>query len=329
MRDNAQGICWGLMDWIVASLMSAFFLGFYDLSTKHAVRDNAVLPVLFLANVCSSLVWLTLYAVDHFSHSAAQFSSVASQITLPSTSSFTLPAVLRVDDITWAQHLQIFLKSVIVSASWLCSYFALKHLPLSIAAPIRATGPMWTLFGALIVLGERPAWLEIVGVGITLASFLGLSLAGAREGVHFHKNQWIAWLLGGTLLGACSGLYDKFLMGHVGFRASTVQCWFSIYLALIFLPLAVGWKLRWWPRNTFQWRWSIVGISLALLVADFLYFDALRNPDALVSLVSSLRRGSTLVAFAGSVWLFKEANGRQKLPAVIGILAGIVLTIFG
>jgi bacterial/archaeal transporter family protein len=298
------------MPWIAASLMSALFLGFYDLSTKHAVRDNAVLPVLFFANVCSSAVWLVLLAVD------------ASAIS-------PLPAVLRVDDLTVVQHLQLLLKSTIVAASWLCSYFALKHLPLSLAAPVRATGPMWTLFGALIVLGERPTWVEFLGVGITLVSFLGLSLAGAREGVHFHKNQWIAWLLGGTLLGAVSGLYDKFLMARAGFTASTVQCWFSIYLALIFLPLAVGWKLRWWPRKEFHWRWSILGISFALLVADFLYFDALRNPEALVSLVSSLRRGSTLVAFAGSLWLFHESNGRQKLVPVLGIVTGIVLTVLG
>lgn len=299
------------MPWIAASLLSALFLGFYDLSTKHAVRDNAVLPVLFLANVCSSLVWLTLLAVDG------------------ATAGQCLPAALHVDNLTWGQHLQLLLKSAIVASSWLCSYFALKSLPLSIAAPIRATGPMWTLFGALLILGERPTWLEFLGVGITLASFFGLSLAGAKEGIHFHKNQWVAWLLGGTLLGAVSGLYDKFLMARAGFTASTVQCWFSIYLALIFLPLAVGWKLRWWPRNTFQWRWSILGVSVALLIADFLYFDALRNPDALVSLVSSLRRGSTLVAFAGSLWLFKEANGRQKIVPVLGIVTGIVLTVVG
>ena len=299
-----------MIPWIAASLLSALFLGLYDLSTKHAVRANAVLPVLFFANVCSTLVWLALLALDR---------SVVGG----------LPMALHVADLNGMQHLQLLLKSVIVACSWLCSYFALKHLPLSLASPIRATGPMWTLFGALLVLGERPTWLEMVGVCITLVSFIGLSLAGAREGIHFHKNKWIGWLLGGTLLGAVSGLYDKFLLGYCGFTASTVQCWFSIYLALIFLPLVIGWILRWWPRNEFHWRWSIVGISLALLVADFLYFDALRNPEALVSLVSSLRRGSTRVAFAGSLWLFRETNGRQKLPAVLGIVAGIVLTVLG
>ena len=108
-----------------------------------------------------------------------------------------------------------------------------------------------------------------------------------------------------------------------------MQCWFSIYLAALFLPLAVGWKLRWWPRHEFHWRWSILLVSAALLVADFIYFDALRDPAALVSLVSGFRRGSTLVAFAGGIFIFHEKNGLAKLPAVLGVLLGIVLTIMG
>ena len=49
--------------WLIASLISALFLGCYDLSTKHAVRGNAVLPVLFFANCCSAAVWLALMLV--------------------------------------------------------------------------------------------------------------------------------------------------------------------------------------------------------------------------------------------------------------------------
>ena len=298
------------MPWIVASLVSAFFLGCYELSTKHAVRDNAVLPVLFFANVCSATVWSVLLAVAALAPA-------------------TLPAGLLVASLTPVQHAQLLLKSTIVAASWVCSYFAIKHLPVSLASPVRATGPMWTLFGAVLVLGERPTRLEGLGVVITLASFVGLSLAGRREGIHFHRDKWFGFLLAGTLLGAVSGLYDKFLLGRQGFSASTVQCWFSIYLALLFFPLAVGWKLRWWPRHLFHWRWSILCVSLFLLLADFVYFDALRNPAALVSLVSSLRRGSVLVAFAGGLLLFGEVNNRQKFLAVLGVLTGIVLTILG
>lgn len=298
------------MHWIAASLVSAFFLGCYDLFTKHAVRDNAVLPVLFLANVCSASVWLVL-------------------MMAASAAPTLLPAHLIVAALTPVQHGQLLLKSTIVALSWTCSYFAVKQLPVSVASPLRATGPVWTLIGALLVLGERPSWLQILGVSITLGSFVGLSLAGRAEGIHFHRDKWIGWLLAGTLLGAISGLYDKYLLGHAGFAASTVQAWFSIYVAALFLPIVVGWKLRWWPRHEFHWRWSIPLVSFALLICDFIYFTALRDPDALVSVVAGLRRGSILVAFAGGLLFFGELNGRKKLPAIAGILVGIVLAVIG
>jgi drug/metabolite transporter (DMT)-like permease len=298
------------MPWIVATLLSAFFLGLYDLSTKHAVRANAVLPVLFFANACSASIWGLL---------------LLGQRLAPGT----LPALLEVQSLGGLQHLLLLAKALIVAASWTCSYFAVKHLPVSIASPVRASGPVWTLCGALLVLGERPSVLEGVGIAVTIGSFVLLSFAGRGEGITLHRNRWAGWLFLGTLLGACSGLYDKVLLGRCGFTAATVQAWFCIYLFLIFGPLVLGWKLRLWPRQEFQWRWSVIGVSLALLVADFLYFGALREPEALVSLVSSLRRGSVLVAFAGGVFLFRERNAAGKIPAVAGILAGIVLTILG
>jgi transporter family protein len=298
------------MNWMLATLVSAVFLGCYDLCIKHSVRDNAVLPVLFLSNTCSAAVWLGLLA-------------------LQSIHPGTLPPSMSVPSLSGLQHGQLILKSLLVSASWICSYFAVKHLPVSIASPIRATGPLWTFLGALAILTERPTWVELLGMAITLGAFFLLSLAGRGEGVHFHRDKWVGWLMAGTILAGLSGVYDKFLLGRCGLTASTVQAWFTIYMALIFLPFAAGWKWRWWNRNEFQWRWSIPLLSLSLLVADFLYFSALHDPGALVSLVSSIRRGGTLVAFMGGVFLFGEKGSPQKLLAVVGILAGIVVTLVG
>ena len=298
------------MNWIFATLLSAFFLGLYDLCTKHAVRMNAVTPVLFFSTLTGALVWVVLLAI---------------QALHPGI----LPPMLVTDSLTWQQHLQIVLKSGIVAASWIGTYYAMKHLPLSLGAPIRATSPLWTLFGAVLILGERPSLLETIGVLTTLGSFVGLSLAGAKEGIHFHRNKWVGFLIAGTLFGAVSSLYDKYLLGTLNFSVPSVQCWFSIYLFVFFAPFTLGWKLRLWPRNQFHWRWSIPFIALALLVADYFYFSALKNPAGLVSVVMSLRRASTLVAFAGGLYFFHELNGWKKLPAVIGILAGIILTILG
>lgn len=298
------------MHWITASLVSAFFLGLYELCTKHAVRENAVLPVLFLSTLCGAAVWIVLLSVQAAEPNA-------------------LPQALQTDPLTLLQHFQLALKSAIVAASWLFTYFAFKHLPLSLGSPIRAMSPLFTWLGALLFLGERPTVLETVGVLTTLGSFFGLSLVGAREGVRFHRDKWIGYLLAGTVLGATSSLYDKYLLGRAHFSVPTVQAWFSVYLVLLFLPFAIGWQRRWWERNEFHWRWSIPMIALFLLTADYIYFGALRKPGSLVSIVMSLRRGSTLVGFAGGIFVFHEPHGWRKLPAVIGILAGIVITVLG
>ncbi len=298
------------MHWIVASLLSALFLGVYELCTKHAVRENAVLPVLFFSTLTGAVVWGVLLSV---------------QAVCPGA----LPPSLVTDSLTVVQHLQLALKSAIVAASWLFTYFAVKHLPLSIGSPIRATSPLWTLCGAILILGERPTLLESLGVLITLGSFVGLSFAGRKEGIHFHRDKWVGYLVIGTLFGAASSLYDKYLLGTLRFSVPTVQAWFSVYLVVLFVPFMIGWQRRWWERNEFKWRWSVPFIALSLLVADYIYFGALADPDSLVSLVMSLRRGSTLVGFAGGLLFFGELNGRQKIPAVIGILIGMALTVLG
>ncbi len=299
------------MHWALLSLTSAFFLGFYDICQKHALRNNAVVPVLFVSTGTCATVWGLLLLV---------------QVVLPGL----LPASLLVPAIAWLVHAELLLKAAIVAASWLCTYLAVKHLPISLAAPIRATSPLWTLAAGLLLLGERPSWLQLIGISTTLLSFIGLSVVGRLEGVHFHRDRWVGYMLLGTLFGAASGVYDKLLLGKLRLAPSTVQAWFSIYLVVLFTPLALfAWRRHRSSDAPFQFRFSIPLLALCLLVADFAYFYALRDPAGLISLVASIRRGATLISFLAGVTLFEEANGWKKLPPVLGILLGIVLTLLG
>jgi bacterial/archaeal transporter family protein len=299
------------MPWALLSLTSAVFLGLYDICQKHALRRNSVLVVLFGSTATSASVWAALLLLGRLAPAA-------------------LPPALRVPSLGWLGHAQLLLKSAIVASSWLCSYAAVKHLPMSLASPIRATGPLWTLGAALLLLGERPSALQLLGIGTTLASFVGLSLVGRLEGVHFHSNRWVGYMLAGTLLGSCSGLYDKLLLGRLSLTPATVQAWFSIYLLLLFTPITLSWWRRTPPEaRSVDLRWTIPLLAICLLLADFAYFSALRDPAGLISLVSSIRRGSTLIAFGAGLLLFREVNGWKKLPPVLGIVIGIVLTLLG
>lgn len=295
------------MTWVYEAVASALLLGVYDVFKKRSVNANAVIPVLFIGVVCGAALWLPWVvwsAVGEAPH-----------------------ALLQVEALGWVDHGRLFLKSTIVSLSWVLSYFALKHLPVSLAGGIRATGPFWTLLAAVVIFSERPSGMQWLGISVTLLSFLGLSFAGRREGFVFHRNRWVFLMMGGTLAGTVSGLYDKYLMGTIGYQASTVQAWFSIYLVVVMLPMMVGWLRNWWPRGRFEWRWSIPLIGVSLLFADYLYFEALRDEKAMISVVSCLRRGGVLVSFTAGYILFRERNYRAKTPCILGILLGVVLIV--
>jgi len=295
------------MSWIALSILSAALLGFYDLAKKHALRENAVLPVLFFGIVTSGLIWspfIVWSRVSPSSFPAAEF---------------------LVDPISISEHFLLLLKSALVASSWVFGYFALKHLPLSIAAPIRATAPLWTILLAVLFMSERPSGWQWTGIAVVLTAFYAFSFVGKRENIHFHRNKWVFFMILATLLGAGSAIYDKYLLQDVGIRPATVQAWFSVYLVAVMFPFFLLWKKGFWNTGVFHWRWSIPFIGILLLVADFFYFSAISQEGALISVISPIRRGAVVITFLGGILIHKEVNFRPKAVCILVLLAGIVL----
>lgn len=295
------------MSWIALSIVSALLLGFYDLAKKHALRNNAVLPVLFFGIVTSGLVWLPFIL---WSYGSPQ--------TFPSER-------FLVESLTAGEHGLLFLKSAIVACSWIFGYFALKHLPLSIAAPIRATSPLWTIVLAVGFMGEMPGGWQWLGILFILAAFYAFSLVGKLEGIHFYRDKWVGFMIAATLIGACSAIYDKFLLQEARIEPATVQAWFSVYLVFVMLPFYFLWLRGTWPRGRFEWRASIPLIGLLLLFADFAYFTAIAQEGALIAVISPIRRASIVVTFLGGIWLYRELNFKPKAICILALLGGITV----
>lgn len=293
------------MQWFALSLLSAGFLGFYEIAKKVSVRENAVPPVLFFNVLTSATIWLPFVLLSRMATDVIPIE------------------LLKVDVLPWPLHGLMFLKAVIAGSSWIFASFALKHLPMSIAAPIRASSPLWTILIATLVMHERPAPLQWFGVAIILISFWAFSLVGRREGIHFHRDRWVGFMLLATFLGSLSALYDKFLLQNKGISPSTVQAWFSIYLVVFMSPLMLHWMLRRRQHEPFQWRWSIPMIAILLLVSDFLYFSAIADRQAMISLISPLRRTSVLIAFVAGVLMYQEKNWRAKAVCIVTLLIGV------
>lgn len=289
--------------WLILAFLSASLLGCYDVCKKHALGQNPVIPVLFLNTLFCSLIFLPMLP-------SAPFGG-------------------------WQVQRFIVLKSCIVLSSWTLGYCGIKHLPITLVGPINATRPVMVLLGALIIFGERLNAYQWVGVLLAIASFFMLSRSGKREGIDFRHNRWILCIVGAAILGAVSGLYDKYLMasaqnGGAGLPPLTVQCWYNFYQAAMMGCVLL---LLWWPKRKeqtpFRWKWSIPLISLFLSAADFVYFYALSMDGALVSVVSMVRRGSVLVSFIVGAFVFHEKNLRSKAIDLLLVLLGMVFLFIG
>lgn len=300
--------------WLSFAFLSAVLLGFYDSCKKQALGGNAVIPVLFLNTLFCSLIFVPF-------------------IVLSYCSPVLDGSIFKVADYGgWVVQKWILLKSVIVLSSWTLGYYGMKHLPLTIVGPINATRPVLVLLGAMLIFGEKLNCLQWAGVLLAVVSFFMLSRSGKKEGIDFEHNVWIYAVVGAAILGAVSGLYDKFLMNPNGLALDkmAVQSWYNIYQCGM---MGVMMMLIWYPnrRKTtpFRWKWSIIFISIFLIVADFVYLYALSMPGAMISIVSMVRRGSVIVSFLFAALVFKEKNLRSKALDLALVLLGMVFLYFG
>lgn len=287
--------------WILLAVVSALCLGFYDINKKLSVAGNNV-PVVLMLNTLFGAILMS-------------------------------PVIIgTIADGSWGPghgtvgHMLIAVKSAIVLSSWIAGYFAIKHLPLTIQGPINATRPVIVLVGAILIFGEHLNWIQWVGVLLGFASLFFISRIGSKEGHSVSHDKYIWYAITATLLGAISALYDKFLMQH--FEPLKVQAWYSLY-QFVMMSLAVLFIFKGKMSDRFRWRWTILGISIFLTIADVVYFYSLSLPGAMVSIISMIRRGSVLISFAFGVLVLHERHVRQKLIDLGILLLSLTLLVLG
>ncbi len=295
--------------WLLLAIGSAFFLGFYDIFKKISLKENAVIPTLFFSTVAASVVMLGFTLASSFGLIPAEH-------------------LAFVPSMTFDEHVKIIIKTVIVLSSWICTYFALKNLPLTLFAPIRSTGPLWTILGAYFIFSEKLTPLQVAGAALILIFFFLFSSVGRREGFSFKNNGYIWLMVLGTVLGSVSALYDRFLLREVA--VMSVQAYFTFYQTLLLIPVLL---MIWYPqrdRSTgFHWHWAIPLIGISLLIGDYLYFYSISLPESLISIISLIRRGNVIIVFAFGALFFQEKNILRKSIYLGGIIIGLLMLVLG
>ena len=302
--------------WLGLAFLSAILLGFYDVFKKQSLKENPVIPVLFLNTLFSSIFLLPL-------------------VIMSNAGLIEPDSVFYTNNYGLAEHGLFLLKAVIVMSSWICGYIGIKNLPITIVGPINATRPVMVLLGALTFLSEHLNVWQWIGVIIAILSFYLLSRSGKKEGIDFKHNKWIFFVVLANVLGAISALYDRWLLGpaHAHFDQVSVQIWNNVYqcamLAIILVFVMSHNRRNGKKMIDLNWKWSIVMISVCLTLADFVYFTSLSQGAAMVSIVSMIRRSSVVVSFLCGALIFKEKNLRSKLLDLLLVIVSLVFLFYG
>lgn len=292
--------------WVISALCSAAGLGVYDIMKKLSVRDNNVLIVLAL-NTLFGMILMSPVIVMQMADGSFGFGGNA------------------------GAHGLILIKSAIVLSSWLLGYFAIKHLPLTIQGPINASRPVMVLTGAVLIFGERLNLIQWCGIVLGFTSLFLISRIGAREGFSLKESRWLWMSIGAAVLGAVSGLYDKYLLKS--YAPVDVQAWYSLYQFFIMggaililrklMPKAAG------VAAPFRWRWTIPLIAVFLTAADMAYFYSLSVDGSMISVVSMIRRGSVVIPFIYGVAALHERNIKAKSVDLAILIASLLLLVIG
>ena len=279
--------------WLWMTLASALMLGIYDVFKKQALKNNGVLWVLLAATALSTLFLCPFLSAG-----------------------------------TGREHLQIVLKAVLVTISWISGLIGLKLLPITTVSTLKASRPFFVVLFSIALFGERLNVWQWGGVALALLALTLLSGVSRKEGFAFTKSKGIAAMAVSILAGVASALYDKHIIS--GMEPLFLQSWGNFYITVLLVICVVVKALHdKEKRERFKWDWMLVVIAVFITGADMLYFFALKQEGALLSVISLIRRCSVVVTFVVGAMVFKEKKIREKAVDLAILMAGMGLLLYG
>ena len=279
--------------WAVFAICSALLLGLHDVAKKQALRNNGVLYILLCAT----------------------------GLTTAFLSPFLTGGPLR-------DHLFLIFKAVLVTTSWVAGLKAMEILPITTAATMKASRPVFVLLLSIIIYGERLNWIHWTGVAAVFTALYLLSRSSASEGIDFKRNKGVLLMGVSILSGVASALLDKYISQFI--EPLFLQSWCNLYITVILAMIVVFKRLSGKGGTMpFKWDWMLLVIAVLITGADFLYFQSLNKDGAMLSVISLIRRCSVVVTFTCGAVIFKERMTGAKVFDMCLMLAGTLLLVVG
>lgn len=278
--------------WIGLVLLYGLFKGAREIAKKKAVQKSGVMEVLFVYTLLSFLM--------------------------------VAPDARNAMGLSGRQLLCVLLKSCVIFVAWICSFRAIKRLPVSLYSVLDLSRVVFSTILGVAFLGEHMRLGQSIGLVLVLSGLLLLK-APWRAGKEEDASAGAVLLaLLSCLMNAISGTMDKVLMQ--GMNSSQLQFWYMLFLTCLYglYLLCTRTEVDW--KGTFKngWIWLM---SALFVVADRALFLANAMPGSQVTVMTLLKQAGVLISILGGWLVFHEKHVGYRLACASLVVAGIVAAV--
>ena len=226
---------------------------------------------------------------------------------------------------SWRAAGWIVLSGLIHLAYSLCLQRGYQKADFSVVYPVaRGTGPMLSTVGAILVLGEAPNDLALLGL---LAVVAGIGLIATQGDLAaFRKPGSQTGVRWGTATGGLIATYtvvDAYSVKQVGI-APVVLDWFAIVLRFFLLaPLVLANPKRARDKMRGFW-WLAVGVGV-LSPLSYIFVLLALDLGAPLSIVAPMREMSMMVGAMMGMVILREQVGIGRLIGCAVLIVGVIL----
>lgn len=193
----------------------------------------------------------------------------------------------------------------------------------TVYATARGTGPFLSVIVAVLLLGERPSLIALIGVAAVIVGVVAIGLVDRGRGGGARRID--PGILFGLLTGVTIAIYTIW-------DAHAVRTWnlspvaFMVGTTLLQIPFySIAVRRRWgavWALGRTQWR-RIVVFGILSPLSYILVLTAIQI--APVALVAPLREVSVVLVSLFGVFVLRESKPWWRIGASLVVVAGIVL----
>lgn len=228
-------------------------------------------------------------------------------------------------------YASLYIISVVLAAGNLYYLKSIRHSELSSTIPLMNISPVFLLVIAFLLLGERPAPMDIIGVFLLIAGAYLVQLAGTK-----HKDVLAPFR---ALLRSRYALYMIFAMFVFSLTATmqkaVVNWGVPVASILVLTRLFIGFNYV--ALETVQHGFkeirdnirkdgaSFFAAGVSGFISDLFLLLAMATPGALVSLIIPMKRTSTFITSLVGGKLFHEHNLTYKLVGCTVMILGVLI----